>query len=394
MRATFILLLTSLTSAFPQQNWRRIQPDTGSAAYFLENDPAGNNIVSLEIASDGSLSNPTRIPTGGYGSSQVNASGFPNAADTLGSQGSVTVVDDWIFAVNAGSNTVSMFSIAPEDPRHPQLVGKPVGTLGQFPISVDYSPRVQKACVLNGGAVAGVACFSVDPVRGLRADGSLHAIPKTIIMETTPPSGPPGSAAQVLFAPDSSAIFATVKGNAGASPVKLGSLLAWPLNGGQISNSEPVVTQLPGITMDFGFTFIDNKIIFLADPSFGISLLSVKQDLTVTETRHTVIPGQSAICWTAYSPATNLLYAIDAGLNKTGSLVGSIAVSDVDGMIDAQGVFDSAVSDGLMYSLTAANGVSVINLQKQQQVQFLDLSHFGVRKYYMGMAVWPSSTQA
>jgi hypothetical protein len=45
----------------------------------------------------------------------------------------------YLFAVNPGSNTVSMFSIKPSDPLHPVLVGNPADTLGDFPMSVAYS---------------------------------------------------------------------------------------------------------------------------------------------------------------------------------------------------------------------------------------------------------------
>lgn len=49
-----------------------------------------------------------------------------------------------LFTVNAGSDTVSMFSIDPQSPMEPKLVGSPVSTLGDFPISVDYSPQLHK----------------------------------------------------------------------------------------------------------------------------------------------------------------------------------------------------------------------------------------------------------
>ena len=45
----------------------------------------------------------------------------------------------YLFTVNPGSNTVSMFSIKPSDPLHPVLVGNPADTLGDFPMSVAYS---------------------------------------------------------------------------------------------------------------------------------------------------------------------------------------------------------------------------------------------------------------
>jgi len=49
----------------------------------------------------------------------------------------------YLFTVNAGSNTVSMFFINPEDPWNPQLVGIPAATLGETPITVAYSPELK-----------------------------------------------------------------------------------------------------------------------------------------------------------------------------------------------------------------------------------------------------------
>jgi hypothetical protein len=392
--------LPLLAAALPQQqngppNGGFHGPANGHvqrAAYFLENNPAGNNLVSLHIAEDGSLSNPQRTSTGGYGSISLNSSDLPFLVDSLGSQGSVTVVEDLLFTVNAGSNTISLFTIPPEDPYHPRLVGSPVDTLGQFPISVTYSAQIQKACVLNGGAVAGVACFSVNPDFGLQADGGLRELSTPIIAETTPPHGPPGSAAQVLFIPDSSAVFATVKGTPGP-PVKAGSILAWPVQNGQVSSSAPVVSQFSNVVLDFGFLFTDSHTIFMSDPSFGAALLHVNEDLTVKQEVHTIIPGQQAICWTQYWPSGSTLYAIDAGLNQiwtlnagSGALEGSINITMTDGMA-AKGVFDSFIAGDLLYSLTGANGIAVTDLAKQKQLQFLDLSSFGERQHYQGFAL-------
>lgn len=63
----FKLLFTlplSIVSAFP---FRSPQYSSNRAAYFLENDPAGNYIVSLKISEDGTLDTPVRTSTGGNG---------------------------------------------------------------------------------------------------------------------------------------------------------------------------------------------------------------------------------------------------------------------------------------------------------------------------------------
>lgn len=46
----------------------------------------------------------------------------------------------YLFTVNPGDNTLSMFVIDPTNPEHPSLIGKPASTLGETPLSVAYSP--------------------------------------------------------------------------------------------------------------------------------------------------------------------------------------------------------------------------------------------------------------
>lgn len=55
-----------------------------------------------------------------------------------------------LFTVNAGCNTVSMFEIDPNDPTHPKLIGRPAPTGGDFPVSIDYSPKYRKGtCIVR-----------------------------------------------------------------------------------------------------------------------------------------------------------------------------------------------------------------------------------------------------
>jgi hypothetical protein len=65
--------------------------DRARVAYFLDNNPHGSSIVSLQIDAEGLLSNPTRTSTHGFGVIGTNTTGFPNAVDPLSSQGSVNV---------------------------------------------------------------------------------------------------------------------------------------------------------------------------------------------------------------------------------------------------------------------------------------------------------------
>src|SRR5262249_43949305 len=76
---------------------------------FAQNDdPNGNAIVATDRSDDGSLTYAASYPTGGLGGVLSGS-----VADHLASQGSLAYDDahGLLFAVNAGSNTVSVFSV-------------------------------------------------------------------------------------------------------------------------------------------------------------------------------------------------------------------------------------------------------------------------------------------
>src|SRR5205814_1732265 len=78
--------------------------DGQRAVYTLTNQVAGNAVAVFDRAADGTLTAAGTIATGGTG-----------AGGGLGSQGAVALSDDGrrLFAVNAGSNDVSVFSVGP-----------------------------------------------------------------------------------------------------------------------------------------------------------------------------------------------------------------------------------------------------------------------------------------
>ncbi|KAI7263335.1 hypothetical protein KC345_g9179 [Hortaea werneckii] len=362
-----------------------------SAAYFLDNNPNGSAIIALTVGPDGLLSDPVRTSTGGYGAISVNPDGSPRPVDTLSSQGSVTVKGNMLFTINAGSNTVVMFNIDPQDPTNLKMVGSPADTMGEFPVSVDYSDELHTACVLNGGSKPGVSCFSVDPWKGLAPQGSLRSLGYDF-NQTTPPTAPTGTASQVIFDPNSKAMFAILKGYPGP-PAIPGSVVAYEAEYGMVSE-EPVRTQIMDIIADFGSLFLDEFRLFMSDVSFGAAILDVDYEtLTLHEENHIVIEGQKAICWSAFDPYLNTAYAPDAGQPvvytvdaNSGMLTGSIAADN-----RTQGLFDTAIGGrGFMYSLAASNGLNVLDLNNQKNVQFFDLSSVGERMPFTGLALWPN----
>lgn len=242
---------------------------------------------------------------------------------------------------------------------------------------------------MNGGAKAGVACFYADPFYGLKPVGGLRSVGKAID-ETTPATGPPGSASDIFFTPDSSAVLVTIKGDAGAMPPKQGYFATFPVNRGIVAD-KPILSQIPDILMQFSITWLDEHRLLLSDPAYGVSILNVAKDLQITELAHTKIPDETAICWTNYDPALNMAYAIDVGrpyLTKinpsSGAMEGRINIDK-----NLVGMFDSSILNNKMYSLSGVNGVVVTDLVAEKQAQFLNLTGFGERAHYQGMAVWP-----
>ena len=92
-----LVLATTATAA-------RAEHEHGhGAVYTLTNSPLGNAVAAFERSADGTLAPAGLIPTGGAGT-----------GSNLGSQGAVVLSDDQkeLYAVNAGSNTISFFSVS------------------------------------------------------------------------------------------------------------------------------------------------------------------------------------------------------------------------------------------------------------------------------------------
>ena len=130
---------------------------TPSPAVFVQNDnPAGNVVFAYHRASDGTLTLANRYPTGGFGGVLAGS-----VVDHLASQGAVALdaAHGLLFAVNAGSDTVSVFAVSGDR----LALRQTLRSGGSFPVSVTVSGNT--AYVLNareGGAVSG---FRIDRQR-------------------------------------------------------------------------------------------------------------------------------------------------------------------------------------------------------------------------------------
>lgn len=158
--------------------------DAPGAVYALTNSPAGNAVVVYDRGGDGSLTPAGSYPTGGNGTGAG-----------LGSQGAVIVSDNHrlLFAVNAGSNSISSFRIRPNGLELADTA--PSG--GSMPTSVAFSKGV--AYVLNAGVPNNVSGFKVD------LNGDLTPIPGSGRPLSAASTGP----AQVGFSDDGVTVVVT-----------------------------------------------------------------------------------------------------------------------------------------------------------------------------------------
>ncbi len=160
------------------------------AVYTLSNDAAANEVIVFRRAADGSLQRAASHATGGKGS-----------GDGLGSQGALVLTDDrhWLYAVNAGSNELSIFYVSGEL----LYLVDCVPTGGARPISVTVHGSV--AYVLHAGDAA-----TAGSIAGFRRDhdGRLAALSSS----TRPLSGASVGPAQISFSPSGQALLVTEKG--------------------------------------------------------------------------------------------------------------------------------------------------------------------------------------
>ncbi|PPQ69337.1 hypothetical protein CVT26_002569 [Gymnopilus dilepis] len=346
---TTLLLFASFVAATSTNAFSRPGSSTAGAVFFLTNDPSGNKVVAVNIGSDGLLGpNVKGFSTAGRGMHGTTTPP-PQAADAIFSQGSIAINSEarLLAAVNPGSNSVSLFSINPEDPTELTLIGRPAPSSGEFPVSVAINSKGTSACVLNGGKVNGVSCFSIHPVLGLNprpnTTRSLHR------NQTTPANGPMNALSQVIFTPDDSKVIAAVKG----VPTAPGFLATWTVSpDGSLSSEFAKSSPASGGALPFSLTPIPGSNAYLAtDPAIGVDIFDFggtngRSSNLVATASVLPVPGEVALCWSTFSSRSGNFYTVDTGTNLvtevhvdknlSASIVRQYQLAGTSGVLDAE----------------------------------------------------------
>lgn len=271
------------------------------AVYTMTNGAQFNEVLIYRLNSLGRLTLSGTIRTNGIG---VNTA----ATDPLSSQGSMIVYSNYLFAVNAGSNSLSMFVINPIDATQLTLISTQP-TNGYFPISVTVNSRY--ACVLTGGNETGIRCFTYSP-SGLSIVPSFDRDLTSYISQTIPPTGVPNTFSQIQFSADDQSLIVSVKG---ASSRSRGYLLFFRLtNNGAVLSSNPTLQTPPEGIFPFSMTLVGRNGLLITDPGARGVLTQTYSSISGTISNSILTPIDAsiagALCWSVYSPTIGNYYVI------------------------------------------------------------------------------------
>jgi hypothetical protein len=308
-----------------------------------------------------------------------------------------------LFTVNAGSNTISMFTIDKADPTKLKMVGKPVAVPGEFPNTIAASEKNKLVCVGMTGAVAGISCAPFDARNGI---GKMDNLRKFDIKQSTPPVGPTNTVSQVFWSNDQSTLLTTVKGD----PTKnnTGFFSTFPVQacsdskskGARALSSTEVRSMVQNTSVLFGSLPIPNtKNVFVTDASFGGAILSVNGKGQGSLAAAQPISGQKATCWVAISQASKSAFVTDVATPRLVEM--SLSDAKILGQVDlastgAGGMIDLRASGNFLYVLapgTNATNTNVLVMDVKggskgaKLVQSFDVSSLGGGASSQGMAI-------
>ena len=321
---------------------------SAGAVFVMTNAVDKNKVIAYRRASDGTLQEDGRSETGGRGSGGNN--------DPLESQGSLTLSQDHslLFAVNAGSGSVSVFSVHGSQL---SLVDKVISG-GSEPNAVAQHGNL--VYVLNVGGSSNVVGFTLD-------HGKLKQIPNSTRFLSTNNSGAGGLA----FSPDGRFLVVverltddvdvfSVQGDSTLSPIVINP------SAGPGAFSVSFASNGAALVSETGPSGVAN--------GSAISSYGVTDDGTLSPISTSIPTSGAANCWNVVTPDGSFVYASNAGsstisgfaIANTGRLTalpGTVVGMNPEGATN----LDIAVSsDGkFIYTLNSVAGaIGIFAVQK------------------------------
>lgn len=345
-----IAQVVAAPSAFAQDDMPQTDSTVAGNVFVMTNSTnqiLGNQVVMYNRYEDGRLEVLGYFPTVGLGSgpaptSTVFGSPVPASADGLGSQNSLILSEDHrcLFAVNAGSNTISAFNVFPT--LSLRLIDVE-GSGGVFPVSLTLHKDI--LYVLNSGKEGTIAGFSVrgdcmliplaGSSRSLEAFNDAFPTPEPGEVLTTP--------AQVSFTPDGTKLVVSIKG--GPASGLGGRMVVYTLDEDGLITGDGVATEFSiaeNTGGPFGFFFDKNGHLYVTHAnSFTVASYRLKEDNTLKLIDGPVSTGHPFPCWTAqngqFAYITNFgpIAAAEPGLEVDGpGVISAIRINQSNGTFE------------------------------------------------------------
>jgi 6-phosphogluconolactonase (cycloisomerase 2 family) len=344
--AAIVVLFSFLSGA-------RAGDGSSGAVYSLTNAADGNQLAVFQRNPSGALILRGTVASGGLGTGAG-----------LGTQGALAVAHDGrsLYAVNAGSDNLTVFRLGDDRPQAIQLIDSG----GRRPISL--AVRRDVLYVLNAGGAVG----DVDQITGfgIAGDGQLQPLANS----TRPLSAANTGPAQVGFSHDGSVLVVTEKST---------NLIDTYLVNHQGLASGPITQMSAGMT-PFGFAFNKGGYLIVSEAFGGAAGASAVSSYRLNSTTglieivsQSVPTTQSAACWIVVTHNGDFAYTTNTGSGTiTGYSVaprtGTLSRLDADGITGVTGgapIDAATVGNRFLFALSIT--------QSEAQVVAFQIGHNG-----------------
>jgi 6-phosphogluconolactonase len=288
-------LMAGIVLPLPALAAHQVSGSDGGHVYVLTNQPGGNAVMVFHRDATGGLTPKGTFATGGKGAGA--------GTDPLQSQNPVVLSHDGklLFAVNAGSNSITAFRVAGDTLSATGTV--PSG--GTMPVSITL--RGYLVYVVNAGDVPNISGFTVD-----MQTGKLTPLANS----TQPlPGGSLAAPAEVAFVPGEDKLLVTEKGTS--------QIDTFMLNGDGMAEA--------GMAFDsakptpFGFAFAPHHVAIVSDAVKGKPLAAALSSYRIRNEREPLVitaaapDKQTAACWVAVTGDGAYAYTVNTGSNTISS---------------------------------------------------------------------------
>jgi len=322
--------------ATPASHAAPAKPSASGAVFVQTDNLAANAIVAYKRSPQGRLSKAGTYKTGGKGGALAGAK-----VDFLASQGSLALDPEagLLFAVNAGSNTITEFAVDGTKLTREAVV--PSG--GQFPASI--AVHGETLYVLNargGGSIQGYSLAGGKPKLMKGWNRPLGLDPNATPEFTHTPG-------QVAFTPDGSKLLVTTKGNTSA-------IDSFAIAADGSPAKTPVVTSLPeAVPFAVDFDAAGHVLVAEAGPN-AVASFTLGSNGSLTPNGAAVPTGQEATCWISH--VGNAFFLSNAGSGTVSAFgAGGSALTPLGNTATNPGTVDSAVVGKFLYVQTGGEGV-------------------------------------